>query len=480
MKRNVHAFPLIVVPIQVIFALPACKTPVTQKPTNPNILILLADDLGYSDIACYEGIAKTPNLDKLANDGLILSNFYAGAPNSSPSRTALLTGRSPFRAGMYSYRPQKHPMHLLNNEVTIAEILKENGYETALFGKWHLGCLPQDTSLNHPQPDEQGFDYYFATEENAEPSHQNPVNFIRNGKPMGELKGYSCSLVANEAISWLEKSHNKQTPFFIYVAFHETHEKIASPPELIKKYSNYPEKDARYFANIENMDHAAGRIIDYLKEQDLIKNTLILFSSDNGSVRKSSNGKLREVKSYLYDGGIRIPCIIHWPALNQKSEIINEPAGFVDIMPTICDILKIQTPGDRVIDGTSILNLLNGKDFYREKPLFWFFYRTSPVIAVRIENYMILGKDIDSIPRTHHFSEEDMSYINEMDLVEYELYDLNADISEKNNLIEQFHVKDSLIQIVRNKLHEIQSEGYEWDQWPSINNVRKIKTDWLK
>jgi len=141
----------------------SCSDTNQSKSKQPNFIILLADDLGYSDLNCYGGKAITPNIDKLAGNGIKFTDFYAPVPNCSPSRVGLLTGRFPARTGMYSYRPEwgKHPMHLKMEEITIPEILKQYGYQTAHFGKWHLGCLPQDSLLQQPQPDQQGFDYSF-------------------------------------------------------------------------------------------------------------------------------------------------------------------------------------------------------------------------------------------------------------------------------------------------------------------------------
>lgn len=452
-----------------------------QESGKPNILILLADDMGYRDIGCYYGgISKTPNIDNLARNGIIFSDFYAPAPNCSPSRAALLTGRAPTRVGLYSYRPPNHPMHLRADEITIAEILKEQGYGTSIFGKWHLGSLSPDSGFNHPDPNELGFDYFFATEHNAEPSHINPENFIRNGEKVGKIKGSSAQILADEALSWLN-NHNQKNPFFMYVAFHEPHASTQNdaPSDLVKNYSQHPERDANYLANVENLDLAAGRIIDHLIENNLLDNTIIIFSSDNGSYRPASNRELRAIKSYVYEGGIRVPGIFHWPALNDISNpIVNDAAGLVDIFPTLCDILQIETPSDRILDGTSILNLLQGEDFKRENPLYWFFYRSSPEIALRIGNYMILGKDHDKTPRTHPFAARDMTYIKNMKIEEYELYDLNKDISQSYNIIDHVHNAEYFIQLIDNKLKEIQINGYTWELLPSMEEApRRIKTE---
>ncbi len=468
--------------ILIIMLIVGCKhqTSQTTSPEKPNILIMIADDMGYADLGCYGGISNTPNLDQLAGSGILFTDFYAAAPNCSPSRSGLLTGRAPSRLGMYNYRPPGHPMHLRDEEITIAEVLQDAGYQTSHFGKWHLGALPYDSSLRHPQPSDQGFDYSLGTENNAVPSHLNPINFVRNGKRLGEQEGYSCQIVADEAISWLSDIYDRSDPFFMYVAFHEPHAKVASPPELVEKYKEYPPFDAEYLANIENLDSAAGRILQTLEINQYLDNTLVLFCSDNGSYRQASNGDLRAVKSYLYEGGIRVPGILHWPGLIKEGKVINQPAGFVDIMPTICDILGINPLNDRVIDGTSILGLIKDEDFIRENPLFWFFYRTSPEIALRSGDLMVMGRDMDTVQRTHRFSEPDMIYIKNMQIQNYELYDLKGDIYQDYNMIESHPDAGIFMKLLDEKLSEIQEEGYSWKELPPATGRKRIKTDWVK
>jgi arylsulfatase A len=290
--------------------------------------------------------------------------------------------------------------------------------------------------------------------------------------------GYSCQILANEVINWIEKE-DQEKPFFVFAAFHEPHKKVASPPELVRKYADHPVKDAEYMANIENLDSAVGKICSYLDENNLIDNTILIFLSDNGSYRQPSNGGLRAVKSYLYDGGIRVPGIIHWPSHITKNQVIAEPVGFVDIMPTICDILEIEPPNQTDLDGTSILGLLNGQNFERAKPLYWYFYRTSPEIAMRIDDVMILGKDEDTIPRTHRFSKPDMDYIKNMNLREYELYDLVNDKGQHENIIDT-HPKSKLFEkLINEKLNEIQVHGYYWDTLPEPSGIKRVKTNWV-
>ena len=446
------------------------------KKANPNIVLLLADDMGFGDVDFIGGATETPNLNRLAKEGVFFSNFYAAAPNCSPSRAGLLTGKSPEKVGIYSYRPDRHPMHLPDGEVTLAELLKTKGYQTAHFGKWHLGALAKDPELNHPQPDQQGFDYSFGTESNAIPSHHNPKNFIRNGEALGLIEGYACQIVAKEGIDWLNQ-RNEKDPFFTYFAFHEPHSVVASPQELVDKYGDHPKKDAKYLANIDHLDMAIGKILDYLELNGLMENTIVLFSSDNGSYRPASNGGLKNGKSSLYEGGIHVPGIVHWPQIVTEEKVIAAPAGFVDVVPTICDLLGI-TPPDN-LDGTSILPLFNGEDFERKRPLYWFFYRSVPEIAMRVGHQMILGLDNDTIARTHQFTAVDAEYITSMTLKDYELYDLNSDLSQQNDLFDKHPKKDSLKSLIDHQLNEIQMNLYPWKNLPELLRNRRIKkTKW--
>ena len=448
--------------------------------SKPNIILMVADDMGWSDLACYGGVANTPYLDDLAEKGIRFTSMYAAAPNCSPSRAGLLTGKSPAMLGMYNYRPTGHPMHLRDSEVTIAEILQNQGYSTAHFGKWHLGCLPQDPILNHPQPADQGFEYSFGTENNAEPSHLNPVNFVRNGEKLPEQKGYSCQILVDEMLRWMADRRNNDLPFFSYVAFHEPHKKVASPPELVNNYPDYPVIDAEYLANVENLDSAIGRIINYLEGAGLMENSIIIFLSDNGSYRLPSNGGLRAVKSYVYEGGIRVPGIFYGLANQYKGHTIDEPVGFVDVLPTICELLDIEATNEKEWEGTSLMALFNGQKFQRTMPLYWYFYRTSPEMAMRIDDHTILGFDQDTTLRTHAFSSPDMHYIRKMRLRQYELYNVVSDPGQHQNLIDSLLSSERYMKLINDKLRNIQMNGYYWSTLPEASGTKKIKTNWVK
>lgn len=456
----------------ILFLLSSCSE--NKSNQKPNVLILLADDMGYADLACFGGKAHSPNLDNLAEKGIKFTNFYAPAPNCSPSRTGLLTGRMPSRVGMYNYRRPGHTIHLPASEITIAELLKEQGYQTAHFGKWHLSCLPQDPKLNQPQPLEQGFDYSLGTENNANPSHLNPNNFVRNGETVGETSGYSCQLLADEVKSWFQNFYKKEKPFFMYVAFHEVHSKIASPETMIQNYQGESKKVAEYLANVENMDDAAGKVLQELEKQGLLKNTLVIFASDNGPEKPGSAGNLRGMKSEVYDGGIRVPGILYWEGKIEGGQQNETPASLIDVLPTLADACGFEHPSDRKIDGANLRPLFKNEPFKRQTPLMWFFYRAYPEISMRMDDYILIGNALDSVPRTHPTSDLDMEFIKNIELKEFELYNIKYDPGQRNNLLETApdifaQMKPQMLQL----LNEIKEEGpywkglFEYDSMPS-------------
>ena len=457
------------------------STTMEEPSSQPNIIILLADDLGYRDLGCFSGQAHTPNLDLLANNGIRFTDFYAAASNCSPSRVGLLTGMDPAKLGMYNYMPGGHPMHLRAEAVTMAEIAKQGGYQTGHFGKWHVSNLADYPNMDQPSPADQGFDYSLGTTNNAQPSHLNPNNFVRNGQLMGEMEGYSCDIVVQEAINWINEINAKESSFFTFIAFHEPHKKVASPPDLVAKYDTFPKADAEYLANIENMDQAIGQLLTFLEDQGIFQNTMILFASDNGSYRNGSNGELLGGKSFVYEGGIRVPGIIHWPAKIKKESVSSTPIGLIDLMPTVCAITGIDHPSAHQLDGINILPLLKGQAIQRTKPLSWFFYRTSPEIAMRFGDYVMLGRDSDSTRHTHPTSQPDMDYIKSMTIEDFELYHLPSDISQSNHLDYQtLDLGQSYKTQITERLQDIQETGPYWENLPPANTNKKLKSEWRR
>ena len=382
---------------------------------RPNVVILLADDLGYRDIGCYDGPVVTPALDELAARGVRFTDFHSGAAVCSPSRATLLTGRQHLRTGVYSWiADYAQNSHLLEREVTLAEILQSHGYATAHFGKWHLG-LPTG-ERDKPTPDEHGFDYWFATGNNAQPSHRDPVNFIRNGESVGRIEGYACQIVVDEAITWLDEQRDPNEPFFLNVWFHEPHAPIAAPDEIVAGYGQGNDPAAIYSGTIDNTDRAIARLLAKLEEVDAPENTLIIYSSDNGSYRADRVGNLRGTKGSNFEGGIRVPGIFYWPGMIAEGRLEDEPAGLVDLLPTVCGLLGIDKPEGVHLDGSDLSPLLtNGDDaFNRHQPLFWLLPASGPAVAIREGNYSLVAYRDYEFPRDRETMAALMRQIEEL------------------------------------------------------------------
>ena len=414
---------------------------------RPNFVVVLCDDLGYGDIECYgHPHIKTPNLNNLANEGMRFTDFYSAAPVCSPSRVGLLTGRSPNRAGVYNFIPGGRDMYMRSTEVTVAQLLKKAGYATCMSGKWH--CNGKFNSSKQPQPDSAGFDHWFGTQNNASPSHKNPKNFVRNGKKVGPLKGYSCQLVVDEAVNWLKAQQQKspEQPFFMYVAFHEPHEPIASPKELVEQYSPAAknELEAQYFANVANVDVAVGRLMASLKELGVDENTLVVFTSDNGPETlnryrgaKNSFGRatpLRGMKLWTTDAGFRVAGIMRWPERIKPGQVISHPVSSLDLLPTFCELGNATVPSELALDGTNFLPVLENKALQREKPLLWAFYNAlnERRVAMRDGDWKVLAK-LD-IKQQKHVTSENEALVKQAKLSDFQIFKITEDLAESNDL----------------------------------------------
>ena len=333
----------------------------------PNIIIVLTDDLGYGDIGCYGNkIVKTPHLDRFAREGMRFTDCYAAAANCSPSRTGLMTGRTPTRVGVHNWIPMFSPMHVPKEEITIATILQNGGYDTAHVGKWHMNG--RFNMPGQPQPNDHGFNHWFATQNNALPNHRDPWNFVRNGTPVGPLKGYAADIVTDEAIHWLRAWRDKSKPFFLFVCYHEPHEPIASDPRFAKDYPSDDPSFTAYWANVAQMDASFGRLMAELDKQKLREDTFVFFTSDNGPARTGfhphgETDGLRHKKGSVYEGGIRVPGIMRWPGKIKSDTVQRTPVSGVDLLPTLCNVTGLKPPTDRHLDGTSISGLFHGKKY---------------------------------------------------------------------------------------------------------------------
>ena len=445
---------------------------------QPNIVIVLCDDLGYGDLSCY-GHEKivTDNIDALASSGMRFTSCYSAAPVCSPSRVGLLTGRSPNRAGVYDFIPGpktspdlRHLVHMRADEITITHLLKQAGYSTGMFGKWH--CNGRFNSPQQPQPDAAGFDYWLGTQNNASPSHANPKNFVRNGQPVGETSGFSCQIVMDEALGWIEKglAENKSNPFFAYVAFHEPHEPVASPPELVQQYLSSGKTDkpneAEYFANVHNVDLAVGKLTKKLKALGIENDTIVIFTSDNGPETlnryrraKHSYGTpkpFRGMKLWTTEAGFRVAGIVCWPG-HIEPAVSDVPVSSLDLLPTLCSIASAKIPAGLKLDGTNISPIFEGGEVKRTKPLVWAFYNAinKERIAMRHGKWKMLAQlDSGKFKKFNNLHEGNVDKVRQAKLSDFELYDLSNDAGETNNLFDPENAQHE-------KLKELMISSYQ-------------------
>lgn len=451
---------------------------------RPNIVLVVADDLGYGDLACYGAKdLHTPNLDRLAGEGVRFTSCYAGHANCSPARTALMTGRTPSRVGVRDWIPEDSPVHVRRSEITVATLLRKSGYATCQVGKWHMNG--EFNKPTQPQPGDHGFDHWFSTQNNALPSHRHPNNFVRNGVATGRLEGYAAHLVADEALRWLE-TRDKSAPFFLYVCFHEPHEPIASDSTYTARY---PHEDPAYSAhhgNITQMDDAFGRIVNAIDDRGLRGNTLVLFTSDNGPAITTqhpygSAGPLRDKKGSLWEGGIRVPGILRWPGRAKPGTVCDEPICGVDFLPTVCAIAGLQQPVDRAIDGASWLPALKGGLVARKTPLYWHFNRASggPKVALRVGGWKILAA-LDKPPpaRGNDITEQTERDFKEAALTGFMLYNLETDLSETHDLAATEPAKLAEMKAMLEAHYaEVRAESPPWPAWQFTGSEGK-KIEW--
>jgi arylsulfatase A len=471
-------------PLSLFLSLLTLAATAVAAPAKPNILLVLCDDLGYGDLACFgDKSLHTPNLDKFATEGMKLTSCYAAHGNCSPSRTALMTGRTPTRVGVRNWIAEESPVHVPRGEISIATLLKRAGYATCHSGKWHMnGQFNQPTQ---PQPGDHGFEHWFSTQNNALPCHRNPNNFVRNSKEAGKLEGYSAHLVVDEALRWLG-ARDALKPFFLYVCFHEPHEPIATDSKYTKLYPSDDPSYSAHHGNITQMDDAFGRLMRALDERGLRENTFVFFTSDNGPAitpmhPHGSVGPLRDKKGSLHEGGIRVPGIVRWPGKTKPGSVSDEPVCGVDFLPTACALAGIKPPRDRKLDGASFLPVLNGKPVARSTPLYWHFNRASSdaKVTVRAGDWKILATlDRQLSPRANDITDEDERVFKEAELATFSLYNLRDDIGEKTDLAAKEPAKlAELKALLEVKYREVRAESPTWPAWKFTGTEGK-KIEW--
>ncbi len=384
---------------------------------KPNIVIMFIDDMGYGDIGPFGNtVNQTPHLDRMAEEGMVLTDFYVANTACTPSRAALLTGTYAHRIGMDGGKLKVtfpgDSRGLNPNEITLAEMLRENGYATGCFGKWHLGDQPQFMPLA------QGFDTYFGIPYSNDmwPLHtsKNPITkrkyeplpVMRQGQAVAHVAdGVDQSLLAevitDEAIAFMKK--NQKKPFFCYIPHAHVHKPRHARPEYLKRAEGNVNR-----AHVEEVDDSVGRVLQTLKDLKLHQNTLVIFTSDNGPASGMSSGPLRGMKGgKKYEGHMRVPTLAWWPDTIPAGRISKEIGVTTDLLPTLATLTQSQVPTDRIIDGKDISDILLGKK-YAQSPRQLHYYENE---GIRKGDWKLVKKGSRS-----------------------ELYDLSKDLGEKKDL----------------------------------------------
>ncbi|MCS5593275.1 MAG: arylsulfatase [Porticoccaceae bacterium] len=392
---------------------------------KPNVVLIVADDLGWADVGYHGSPIQTPSIDRIAAEGVTLERFYA-APICSPTRAGLLTARDPIRLGI-AY-DQIHPWYnagLARDEYLLSEALLDGGYQTGIVGKWHLGHSQQ-----HQLPNAQGFDYFFGhlhtntdfythRRENGHDLQHNGVSVHRSGE-------YLTHIEARQAESYIE-SRDKDRPFFLYVPFTAPHSPMQAPPETIQKYQHISKLGYRriYAAMVDEMDVAVGKILHTLEEQEIMDNTIVVFISDNGGSNYfgGNNMPLRGQKGQTFDGAIRVPAVIRWPGNLKSGTVVNQTVSYLDLLPTLIAATGVEVQLPKAIDGENMWQALrDGTSIKRDQPLF--FVSEIPVPG------MIWTAVIDGSMKLVQVIREGQT---ETSLNSF-LFDIHKDPTERNNL----------------------------------------------
>ncbi len=334
---------------------------------KPNVVIFLADDLGWKDVGFHGSEIETPHIDSLAREGLQLDRFYVQAI-CSPTRGSLFSGKYPFNIGLQVDVIRPWDVYGLNlEEKILPQYFKQAGYATAIVGKWHLGLskqafLPQNRGFDHQ------FGHYLGMIDYFSHDRMGGVDWHRNGKVVHE-EGYTTDLMADEAVRVIE-AHPTDQPLFLYMPFNAPHTPLQVTDEYLMKYSHIKDESRRIFAGmVDCMDVAIGRVLAALESRGMRDNTLVMFTSDNGGRIRfgANNGELRGGKKELFEGGIRVPAAIHWPGHLEGGKKIGEVIHVVDVMPTLAGIIDQEVKG---IDGMNVLSVLKGaRQKRKEVPL---------------------------------------------------------------------------------------------------------------
>ena len=402
------------------------QTSCVTKSGSPNVVFILADDLGWMQTAVYGSTYyQTPNIDRLASKGIRFTNAYSAAAVCSPTRASIMTGKCPARLHLTDFIPGSNrkntlleqpdwQMFLPLEEISIAEIFKEKGYCTAMFGKWHLSREKfGKESLPH-YPNKQGFDEYFVIDKPD-----------KNDNP--EIDPHKSDSIGNTSVRFIRE--NADGPFFLYASFSAIHNPLMDSADSVARWentigSNKAENNPVIGAMLARLDRNVGKILKALDELKLDKKTIVIFFSDNGGLESDADQTpLRKGKGWLYEGGIRVPLIIRWPQVVEEGKVSPEIVSSYDFFPTLCDLIGAKFPAN--IDGVSLLPLLQKGTDLPERNLYWHYphYHNTGMVpggAIRSGKWKLI----------EHYEK---SLTGQMDQA-YELYNLEEDLSESRNL----------------------------------------------
>lgn len=444
------------------------KAPV-KRSSKPNIIFILADDMGYSDMSWQGSAIQTPNLDKLKTEGMSLERNYV-QPQCSPSRVSFLTGNYPYRYGLHEHivLPQSYT-GIPKEEKTIAEKMKEGGYKTSIIGKWHVGGSKQSFL-----PHNKGFDHSFVCI-NGQISYWNYTHagtndLIRNGEKVyaasnldSEASGntYSSEMWANEAVDILN-NHDKSDPLFMYLSFNAPHHPLDAPQKILDKYSEvdiepyWAGGDAEkrrtansrkyYMAMVDAMDQAIGKVMKAVEKNRMKENTLIVFCSDNGGIIEADNRPFRSGKGDSFEGGIRFPAIAYWPGMIKAGSQSKELVHISDWYPTFAELAGLNVEKE-ALDGKSAVSILNGANGKRE---------VIPIISAG--RHALISSKFALVGSSENYQRS----VNN-GLSEFQLYDLEEDITQKQPTNQYPTIEKEMKQQLTTSFSKVHRGYFNWD-----------------
>lgn len=424
---------------------------------KPNIIFILADDLGWRDVG-FNGSKyyQTPNLDRLAGKSMVFAQCYMN-PDCAPSRASLMTGQYPPRTGIYAVdgyartpdemmmlKPVRSQKILPTEKITVAEVLKQAGYATGHFGKWHLG----NDTITWPQG--QGFDVNVAgCDRGAPATYFSPYTGLKNITP-GKKDEYLTERLTDEALNFIKK--NKDRPFFLYLPFYSVHVPLHATRAYVDLYRDRPgvgqQNIAAYGAMITCVDYSIGRVLNYLRTSGIADKTIVIFTSDNGGqLMCTDNAPLRGQKGSFYEGGIRVPMLVHWPGKIMEPVRCDTPVSVVDFFPTLAEMAGAKLPPGQPLDGQSIIPLLTGQGAWNDRSLFWHL----PAYHGNGKTNALVWQDPAGVIRQGKWK-----LIEHFENGYLELFNIGKDAAEQHNLVDKEpEVAKHLLEDLKQWQHDI-------------------------